>query len=98
MAFGFGQIGLTGGNTLVYYPIPVTGMTYPDGTLVQASDCYGFASISFWKVVINGTTIETFCVPKDGSNGMAWAAYTLGTGGYYSLLMNYMVIAIKPTA
>jgi hypothetical protein len=100
MAFGFGQIGLQGGNTLVYYPIPVTGMTYPDGTLVQASDCYGFASIATWHYFGIGGAMMTYCQPKAGSNGMSWAAYSqiIVGGAIYSYLMNYMVIAIKPTA
>lgn len=100
MAFGFGQIGLQGGTTLVYYSIPVTGMTYPDGTVVNASDCYGFASIATWHYFGSGIEEMTYCQPQAGSNGMSWAAYSqfMGGGAIYSYLMNYMVIAIKPTA
>ena len=99
MAFGFGQIGLTGGGSIIYYPIPITGMTYADGTAVAQSDCYGFASISFWRAPGSGPAMVTHCESKVGSNGMSWAAYAANyLGGYYSYLMNYMVIAIKPSA
>jgi hypothetical protein len=100
-AFGYGQIGTAGLGAVQWSTIPVTGMTYPDGTVVQPSDCFGFATIAGWGITGTGTnTPYTICAPKYGSNGMTWSAYIYPTptGGYYTLVMNYIVIAIKPTA
>ena len=99
ITFGHGQFGLQGGSTIVYYPIPITGLTYADGTLVQQSDCYGFASIATWNVQ-NTFPATTYCQPQPGSNGMLWAAWSLTStsNAIFSFLMNYFVIAIKPTA
>jgi len=97
ITFGHGQFGLQAGASIVYYPIPITGLTYADGTLVQQSDCYGFASIATWRDN-GGAPATTYCQPQAGSNGMLWTAYSNQGGVIYSFLMNYIVIAIKPTA
>lgn len=100
ITIGYGTLGTVGGASVVYYPIPVTGLTYADGTLVQTSDCVGFAAINNWNSPASGPYMYTYCQPKPGTtNGMSWAAFAIGyLGATYSFSMNYIVIAIKPTA
>ncbi len=100
-AFGYGQVGIEGSTSIIYYPLPLNGLTYPDGSLVATADCYGFATPS--ETGSNGTSNTTtlFCIPSQTvPNGMSWASYEINAAGgqIYSYTMNYIIIAIKPTA
>ena len=92
----FGTIGVYGGGGSIpaAYTIPITGLTYGDGTLVKSSECHGFASI---QKIDEGTSGQTYLLPQN-SNGTTWICYSVEgpTFGYGA--MNYLLIAIKSGA
>ena len=73
---------------LVLTSIPFSGLTYADGTAVQLTDCHAIASFNS----TNGGTLQ----PQD-SRGMSWYCYAY-ISGYLNYPINYLLIAIKPTA
>ena len=99
------HIGITGPaatyNTIINLNtlIPTLGLTYADGTIVQASDCYGFASISY-VTNMSGSLALNFTLTQNDTKGMQWTAYYTTANSPYNLPspINYLIIAFKPGA
>ena len=84
----------TGVGAPVLISIPFSGLTYADGTAVLATDCHAMASMNSYNINAFGANALT---PGD-SRGLTWYCYFNQTGTYYNFPINYILIAIKPTA
>ncbi len=80
-------------NTLV----PSLGLVYQDGTIVQAADCYGFATMGALNPVGGALSNAGYLIMND-TKGMIWTCYTNSANSPYNLPnpINYMLIAFKP--
>jgi len=84
---------LVGAPLLV--PIPFSGLTYADGTAVLLTDCHAIASPNIAGAAGLGQSV---IAPQD-SRGITWYCYSNpSAGNYYNFAINYLLIAIKPTA
>ena len=77
--------------------LPFAGLVYPDGTAVQLADCHGFASQN--QDSLPGTIMAHYHLYPQDTRGMSWQAYfTDSSPANYPAIINYQIIAIKPTA
>ena len=98
MVIVFGTIGTYNNSPSGLPPvasIPITGLTYGDGTPVKLSECHGIASIQELTIGVGGD----FMLPQDGY-GMSWLCYSKNNVGGIQTWgsMNYRLIAIKSGA
>lgn len=79
--------------------IPYAGLTYADGTQVGITDCRAMASLNTFNPIIGGSAQTNVLVPLD-PYGMTWNAYGSYTPGnvLYNYKINYLLIAVKPSA
>ena len=70
--------------------IPFSSLTYADGTAVLLTDCHATASINSYPTPCS--------LLEQDSRGMTWYCYGFIGGNYYNYPINYIMIAIKPTA
>jgi hypothetical protein len=92
------------GNTSTYtgtpanFSVPIAGLTYANGKAVQLTDCHCMASLQ--TVTFDGHETSIILQPQD-NRGMTWLAVVPVSGelftGYYCTV-NYLLIAINPTA
>lgn len=73
------------------------GLTYQDGTVVQSSDCYGFATMNHIGNNGGGTSAISNLSMSD-TKGMIWVAWYNSNNVLVATTFEYMIIAIKPTA
>ena len=86
------DVGTPGNPTITTLIIPISGLTYGDGTPVKQTECHGFASI-------NGAALSfsyIFLIPQDPF-GMSWQCYgtTNIANDYFNGTINYYIIAVK---
>jgi hypothetical protein len=70
--------------------LPYQGMTYPNGTAVQLSECHGFASVN-----TDTGGIYTFQLLPQDSQGMSWKSYNSNNA---AVPFNYFILAISATS
>lgn len=72
------------------------GQTYPDGTVVQPADCYGFAVMGVGFSAGHNTL--TYALTMQDTKGMIWESYQIYNATYYPANFEYIIMAIKPSA